>query len=49
MMPSSVIVASDGSGPQLPHTNIATHPKVLFGKDISGCHLSSFLRLSEDY
>ena len=51
MTPGSVIVASVGSGPQLPHTDVVTHPKVLPPKsrDISGCHLSSFLCLSEDY
>ena len=51
MTPGSVIVASVGSGPQLPHTNVATHPEVLppNSRDISGCHLSSFLCLSEDY
>ena len=47
----NVIVASVGSGPQLPHTDIATHPKELptYERDISGYHLSSFLCLSEDY
>ena len=51
MTPGSVIVASVGSGPQLPHTDVATHPEVLpaNSRDISGCHLSSFLCLSEDY
>ena len=29
MTPGSVIVASVGSGPQLPHTDIATHPEAL--------------------
>ena len=51
MTPGSVIVASVGSGPQLPHTDVATHPEVLppNSRDISGCHLSSSLCLSEDY
>ena len=51
MTPGSVIVASIGIGPQLPHTDVATHPEVLppYHKDISGCHLSSFLCLSEEY
>ena len=51
MTPGSVIVASAGSGPQLPHTNIATHPQVQppCGRGISGCHMSSFLCLSEEY
>ena len=51
MMPGSVIVASVGSGPQLPHTDIATHPEPPppYGRNISGCHLSSFLCLSEEY
>ena len=51
MTPGSVIVASVGSGPQLPHTDVATYPEVLppNSRDISGCHLSSFLCLSEDY
>ena len=51
MTPRSVIVASAGSGPQLPHTDVATNPEVLppDNKDISGCHLSSFLCLSEEY
>ena len=49
--PGSVIVASVGSGAQLPHSDVATHPEVLppNRNDISGCHLSSFLCLSEDY
>ena len=49
--PGSVIVASVGSGAQLPHADVATHPEVLRpdSKDISGCHLSSFPCLSEDY
>ena len=49
MTPGSVIVASAGSGPQLPHSDVATHPEVLppNSRDISGC-LSSFLCLSED-
>ena len=52
MRPGSVIVASVGSGAQLPHSDLATHPEVpppLASRDISGCHLSSFLYLSEDY
>ena len=51
MTPGSVIVASVGSGPQLPHTDVATNPEVLppDNRDISGCHLSSFLCLSQDY
>ena len=51
MTPGSVIVASVGSGAQLPHSDVATHPEVLppNTRDISGCHLSSFLCLSEDY
>ena len=48
MTPGSVIVASVGSGPQFPHTNVATHPEVLppNNRDISGCHLSSPLPVS---
>ena len=51
MTPGSVIVASAGSWSQLPHTDVATHPGVLPPKDgdISRCHLSSFLCLSEEY
>ena len=51
MTPGSVIVASVGSGAQLPHSDVATHPEVLphNSRDISGCHLSSFLFLSKDY
>ena len=51
MTPGSVIVASVGSGPQLPHTDVDTHPEVLpsNSRDILGCHLSSLLCLSEDY
>ena len=51
MTPGSVIVASVGCGPQLPHTDVATHPEVLppHDREVSGCHLSSFLRLSKDY
>ena len=51
MTPGSVIVASVGSGVHLPHTDVATHPKVLppDDTDIPGCHLSTFLCLSEDY
>ena len=49
--PGSVIVASVGSGPQLLHTDVATNPEVLpyDNRDITGCHLSSFLCLSEEY
>ena len=49
--PGSVIVASVGSGAQLTHSDVATHPEVLppDSRDISGCHLSSFLCLSQDY
>ena len=51
MTPGSVIVASVGSEPQLPHTDVATHPEVLppHDREVGGCHLSSFLCLSEDY
>ena len=51
MTPGSVIVASVGSGPQPPHTDVASHPELLppNSRDISGCHLSSFLCLSQDY
>ena len=51
MTPGSVIVASIGSGSQLPHTDVATHPEVLppYDRDISGCHLNSFLCRSEEY
>ena len=51
MTPGSVIVASVGSGPQLPHTDVATHPEVLppHDREVGDCHLSSFLCLSEDY
>ena len=44
-------MASVGSGPQLPHTDVATHPGVLPPRDreVGDCHLSSFLCLSEDY
>ena len=51
MTPGSVIVASVGSGLQLPHTDVATHPEVLppHNREVSGCHLSSFLCFSEDY
>ena len=46
-----VIVASVGSGVQPPHSDVATHPEVLppDSRDISGCHQSSFLCLSDDY
>ena len=49
--PGSVIVASVGSGAQLPHSDLATHPEGLppDSRDISGCHLSSFLCVSQDY
>ena len=49
--PGSIIVASLGSGAQLPHSDVATHPEVLppDSRDISGSHLRSFLCLSEDY
>ena len=48
MTPGSVIVASVGSGAQLPHSDVTTHPEVLplNSRDISGCDLSSFLCLS---
>ena len=51
MTPGIVIVASVGSGPQLPHTDVATHADVLPPSDraVGDCHLSSFLCLSEDY
>ena len=52
MAPGSVIVASMGSGPQLPHTDVATHPELPpppDDRDILECHLSIFLCLSEDY
>ena len=52
LTPGSVIVASVGSGAQPPHFDVATHPEVPpppDSRDISGCHLSSFLCLSEDY
>ena len=51
MTPGTVIVASVGSGAQLPHSDVATHTNVLppNSRDISGCHLSNFLCLSEDY
>ena len=47
MTPGSVIVASVGSGPQLPHTDVATHPEVLppSDREVGDCHLSSFLCL----
>ena len=48
----SVIVASgQRSGPQLPHTNVATHPEVLppHDREVGDCHLSSFPCLSENY
>ena len=49
--PGSVIVASVGSRAELPHSDVATHPEVLppGSREISVCHLSSFLCLSEDY
>ena len=51
MEPGSVIVASFGRGSHLPHTDVAAGPEVLppYDRDISGCHLSSFLYLSEEY
>ena len=51
MTPGSVIVTSVRSAAQLPHTDVATHPEVPppDKRDISGCNLSSFLCLSEDY
>ena len=51
MTPGNVIVASVGSGPQLPHTDLATHPEVLppSDREVGDSHLSSFLCLSEDY
>ena len=51
MTPGSVIVASMGSRSQLPHTDVATHPEVVppYDRDISGCHQSSILCLSEEY
>ena len=51
MASGTVIAASMGSGAQFPHTNVATHPEVLppASRDLSGCHLSSFLCLSKDY
>ena len=55
MTAGSAIVASVGSGARLPHTDVATNPECPppppppDNMDISGCHLSSFLRLSEDY
>ena len=50
MTPGSVIVASLGSGSQLPHTDVAIaptlrYPSPPYNRDISGCHLSSFLCL----
>ena len=49
--PGSVIVASVGSRAQLPHPDVATHPEALppDSRDISGCHLSNLLCLSEGY
>ena len=49
--PGCVIMASVGSGAQLPHTDVATNTEVLppDNRDISGCYLSSFLCLSRDY
>ena len=51
MTPGSLIVASVGSGLQHPHTDVATHPKFPppYDRDISGCHLSSFLCFSQEY
>ena len=47
----SVIVASVGSGAKVRHSDVTTQPEVLSpdSRDISGCPLSSFLCLSEDY
>ena len=51
MTPGSVTLASIWSGPQLPHTDVATHREALplYGRDIWGCHLSSLLCFSEEY
>ena len=51
MTPGRVIVATVGSGAQLPHTDVPTHPEVLppDSRDISGCHLSCFFCLSVYY
>ena len=49
MTPGGVIVANLGSGAQLPHIDVATHPEVLPPPDVSRCHLSSFLCPSKDY
>ena len=51
MTPGDVIMASNGSEPQLPHTDVATHPEAFppHGRAVSGCHLNSFLCLSEEY
>ena len=51
MMPGSVIVAGIGTGSQLPHADVARGPEVLppYDRDISGCHLRSFLCLSQEY
>ena len=51
MTPGSVIVARVGSGPQLPHTDVATDDEVPppDDRDRSGCHPSSLLCLSQDY
>ena len=47
MTPGSVIMASLGSGQQLPHSDVATNPGVPpDNRDISGCNLSDFLCLS---
>ena len=49
--PGSIIMASVGSGTQIPHTDVATSCEVLppDNRGISGRHLGSFLCLSEDY
>ena len=40
-----------GSGTKRPLTDIATHPEALppYGRDISGCYLSIFLCLADEY
>ena len=49
--PGSVSVASVARGSELAHTDVANRPEVLppLDRDNSGCHLSSFLCLSEQY
>ena len=51
MTPGSVTVASVASGSLLAHNDVATCPEVLspLDRDISGCQLSSFLCLPEEY